>query len=324
MYLELGMGLPAGRRMRRAVAALLVASGSIAVIDRAEPAAESEASTAALASKAPAAIAFWDARHGIAVNPGKVLTTEDGGRNWTVRRRGGKLASPTVVGAADGWVVDGRSLLHTSDRGRSWTRLGLPRPFAWVGFATRSAGWGLQTWERANGDRTARLFRTPDGGRTWTRLRNPCAGWYDFPSATLASPRRGWVACAGQPGVGHSEKAIYETSDGGRSWQLRACACFHIRRGRLSSSGYLAGLDFLPSGTGLLLQHRGVPLQTSRDGGRSWTPTRAAAVEVEYADSASLVSPTVAFALVRAAPRTRLVASTDGMRTWQTVRTWYR
>ena len=273
----------------------------------------------------PHDIAFWDERHGLLAAGGSISTTDDGGRTWTVRQRGRHSFVLAVSGKRDAWALSGRTLLHSHDRGRSWTRTRMSRTLSRLDFGTRRIGWGLERRELFNGNRVTVLYGTADGGRTWRRLPNPCAGWYDFAEAALAAARRGWMVCAGQPGVGHQEKAVYETRDGGKTWRNRACACFHGSRGRIPSFGYVAGIDFTPSGTGLLLQRRGSPVLLSHNAGRTWSSTSAGLAEVEYGVDVSIVSAETAFALVEPIPprgRVNLRVTRDGGRTWRTSRVW--
>jgi photosystem II stability/assembly factor-like uncharacterized protein len=263
----------------------------------------------------PQGLAFWDLRHGLVTGyelqskRSVVLLTSDGGRTWrTVRRGIGPYALAAVRGGSDGWIAMPGALLHTRDRGRTWSTFSRAR-IVEPSFATPLRGWAF-----ARG----RLVGTDDGGVVWRALRQPCARSVDpTPKLSLATPTHGWILCLSQPGTGQQPKALYESRDGGRSWRLRASSLFgRPRRGNLPTSGYGDGISFLDDGHGWLPETRGAFYET-RSGGSYWRPLPISKPEVVEAHAAELLSDHEGVALVFY--DRRLAVTTDGGRTWRYV-----
>ena len=214
------------------------------------------------------AMAFWDASHGVIVGDSvegafSIFLTEDGGRTWTPAPRtglppalageGAFAASGTNVavhGANDAWFVTngaGRSrVLHSSDRGRTWTVADLPLAAGQstgvfsVAFRDRTHGvvvGGDYSREAETGNNAA---WTSDGGRTWTLVRD--RGLSGFRSVVAHAPgsKAAFIA-VGPQGADWSE-------DDGRTWTPIAGPGFHTfgfaRRGGVGwgagSSGRVA------------------------------------------------------------------------------------
>jgi photosystem II stability/assembly factor-like uncharacterized protein len=121
-----------------------------------------------------------------------------------------------------------------------------------------------------------------------------------------------------------TEKAIFSTTDGGRSWRLRARTGRPARRvGEVPSIGYLGGMQFAPDGHGWMWLGRGDFL-TTRDGGRTWRPRRLQEPDCRESVSASVVAPGRGFSLLfdcRTQRRSLLRTFDDG-ETWQARRVW--
>jgi len=147
-------------------------------------------------------VAFFDSRHGLAVGDpvaGKfnVLSTADGGRSWTHLPGPAALEGEyqfsasgqcvTVAGGKDAWLATGGSpvarVLHSSDRGRTWTASATPLAssasagvFA-VAFRNSRTGVAIggDFANPANGADALALSR--DGGRTWREPATAPAGY---------------------------------------------------------------------------------------------------------------------------------------------------
>jgi photosystem II stability/assembly factor-like uncharacterized protein len=142
-----------------------------------------------------------------------VLTTVDGGANWTLIPAGGTAYGRRMcfISSTEGWVSSSNGLYHTVDGGANWTRL--TADFGVQGelsFATPQVGWMLG-WEN-------QLYRTEDGGATWTlqSLTNSL-GWYPV-TLRAVSALECWV-------TGYSEEMgalVLVTTDGGATWREEA------------------------------------------------------------------------------------------------------
>ena len=186
------------------------------------------------------AIAFWDARHGIAMSDpvdGRfyLLTTSDGGATWT--RVPSERIPPTLSGEA-AFAASGSCLVIQG---------------------------GSNAWIGTGGGTTARVFRTTDRGRTWTVAATPVvagAASAGIFSLAFRDARHG-VAVGGdyqKPRTASDNVAL--TDDGGRSWRLA--------RGPLPA-GYMSAVSFVPGAPTTLVAVGLAGTALSRDRGESWT-----------------------------------------------------
>jgi photosystem II stability/assembly factor-like uncharacterized protein len=208
------------------------------------------------------AMAFWDATHGIVVGDSvdgafSILLTADGGKTWTpvpssslppaLPGEGAFAASGTnvtVYGDSHAWFATGAAaksrVLHTSDRGRTWTIADTPLaagPSAGAfSIAFRDAHHGIVVGGdyQKEADAVDNLAVTSDGGRTWTLVKD--RGLSGFRSVVAYVPGAKMSAIAvGPQGADWSE-------DDGRTWRPIAGAGFHTfgiaRSGRI---GFGAG-----------------------------------------------------------------------------------
>lgn len=252
----------------------------------------------------PSLVDFATPRAGLLATAGGVLlSTRDGGLTWTRVARGRPLTALRLVTPDRAFAVRGPQLLTSGDGGRRWRVLrAAARPQA-ISFPDARHG----AYVSGPG-----LFRTDDGGRTWSRFAQPCPEF--FGGFELVTPSRGYLLCGSQPATIETAKTLYVTSDGGRSWRVRASS----HRGRLAPgepdlpmTGGASGIRFRDAAAGLMLADR-VGMYVTRDGGRSWRSlifTRDSAAAL----SASWPSPRRIFAVLT---RGGLVRSDDGGRSW--------
>ncbi|WP_157440527.1 WD40/YVTN/BNR-like repeat-containing protein [Actinokineospora inagensis] len=183
-------------------------------------------------------MAFFDRQHGLVLSDpvdGKfrVLSTEDGGRSWAVlptdrmpAALDGEFAFAasgqcvSVSGSRDAWIATGGGararVLHSSDRGRSWTvgdTVLASNASAGV-FATafRDRDHGIAVggdYAKPDGAVDA-LGTTRDGGRTW---RKPASAPQGYRSGVTWYPFLPTVAVA----VGPTGSDL--TVDDGRTWR---------------------------------------------------------------------------------------------------------
>jgi photosystem II stability/assembly factor-like uncharacterized protein len=159
------------------------------------------------------AMTFWDATHGIVIGDSIegqfcLLTTDDGGRTWTrvpstslpaaLPNAGAFAASGTNIAVlgTEAWVGTGAAatarVLHTPDRGRTWTVT--PTPL----IAGPSAGiYSVAFCDARHGvivggdysreqDATDNVAITSDGGATWTLVKDH--GLSGFRSVVACEP----------------------------------------------------------------------------------------------------------------------------------------
>ena len=101
--------------------------------------------------------------------PGAIVETNDGGAHWTqvIPDRSAYYRAITFVDADYGWAVGGRTIIATTDGGRSWVRQTTPRlgddlstGCSSVAFSDREHGWVMLG--------PIGLLVTENGGRSWT------------------------------------------------------------------------------------------------------------------------------------------------------------
>ena len=121
--------------------------------------------------------------------------------------------------------------------------------------------------------------------------------------------------------------ALYRTANGGTTWKRLVNDHFEpgpVRRGGFAGR-YPRGINFAPSGRGLLLAGRGVTYRTG-DGGRHWLPISATSARREGL-SGWLVSDRVGYLLVQNDSLARdweLLRTDDGGKRWRRVHSWPR
>ena len=204
------------------------------------------------------AIAFWDARRGVAMSDpvaGRfvVLTTTDGGARW--RPVAAARMPPAREGEA-GFAAGGVALA-TGVGGRAW--------FGTGGGATR-------------------VFASDDWGRSWRAAEAPLAGGAASRgvfgiaaggATRLVAVGGDYEAPAGTAGV------AARSDDGGRTWRPVA--------GPAAPRGYRSGIAVVPGTAGRTLIAVGTSgSDRSTDGGATWQPIDSAAYNaVSFAASAA-------------------------------------
>lgn len=232
-------------------------------------------------------LSFLDARHGFALNgfPNRLYATADGGATWRL------VASTPFSGA----------LTFVTSR-EAW---GVSDPTGSVGSDERPVGGG-------------KLFRTTDGGQTWrpVQLRPPAAYAHDASVAELPQffgTRNGVVAvCYRDPGAGAQHLVVYVTADGGRTWSGHVGP--EIGRPQWGLAGIL---PFSAADVRDWFLFLGSRLDTTTDGGRSWTVVRPVfAPRAADIFDVTFTSPRSGWAVFDTGQGPALVHTTDGGRNW--------
>ncbi|MFJ3492572.1 WD40/YVTN/BNR-like repeat-containing protein [Streptomyces sp. NPDC086091] len=184
-------------------------------------------------------LAFFDRRHGLAMSDPvdgrfRVLSTADGGRSWRVLPDTGMPAALpgeagfaasgqclVTSGARDAWIATGGAdharVLHSADRGRTWTVTGAPIPAGdpargvfGLAFRDRAHGLAVGGDYRADQPSPRAAARTTDGGRAWRTAATPPPA-YRSGVAWLPHSRAAALA------VGPTGTDV--TTDAGRTWR---------------------------------------------------------------------------------------------------------
>jgi photosystem II stability/assembly factor-like uncharacterized protein len=238
------------------------------------------------------------------------------------------------------------NLSLTTDAGSRWHTVydGGPRPSTDgpferpIVFATQEDGFAADV--EALGDPvfmpTGRLFRTTDGARHWqTQLppladRRHCAERAAAADCVVSTPRFFGRGTAVLPGAvrdgGRTVVSFDRTADGGTTWTLRSRLTVPtLRNVDVSGCAYACPLASVASPAAwwvLSRDHRRLAVWRTVDAGRHWTKTVGPAA-LRRVDGFWALDAGTAFAVVevdvsRGTAR-RLLATTDGGRTWRDV-----
>jgi photosystem II stability/assembly factor-like uncharacterized protein len=162
-------------------------------------------------------IYFIDANHGwawgggrrdeYAEQPGILLTTVDGGKNWNqiTYPFDQQTAAIFFLDADHAWASSmGGSFYQTTDGGLNWTKVQTKLPedvFGALFFTSVNDGWAV--------GRSGRLARTTDGGRTWRKMYE-IKDEFKMRDISFTDRSHGWA-------VGDAGAILY-TPDAGESW----------------------------------------------------------------------------------------------------------
>jgi len=246
------------------------------------------------------------------------------------------IASPALVSLdmlneLDGWGVTEAEVARTNDGGFTWYDL-TPPDIMEMGnedffFLDHDHAW-VQQPEFDHFPNSGFLYRTADGGFTWQRFPVP----FSRGNLNFLDPEHGWILVDLGVGAGSNAVAVYQTSDGGASWEQT-----YINDPNDPQAGDtlpLGGVksDLVPLNmqtawvTGVVYVPGEVYLYRTDDGGRSWTqvpmplPDGAQNFEVSIdRDQMKFVSPTVGWIALHMASETSQTAvyvTEDAGQTW--------
>jgi photosystem II stability/assembly factor-like uncharacterized protein len=181
------------------------------------------------------AMTYWDADRGIVVGDSvdghfSIFLTSDGGRTWTpagglppaLPNEGAFAASGTnvAVSGADAWFGTGAGpmarVLHSRDRGRTWTIADTPLPSGRssgiFSVAFRDATHGIVVGGDYAKEKEAldNVAVTSDGGRMWTLVKGHALSGFRSVVAHVPGTKTSWIA-VGPQGADWSD-------DDGRTW----------------------------------------------------------------------------------------------------------
>lgn len=176
--------------------------------------------------------------------PARLISSLDGGKNWTNTDMTPWIAMIVDVkffDARDGVIYGGSDadlskshavIITTHDGGAHWTRAyesRRPAELIWKGaFPTRQVGYAtIQSYDAGAGPTQRWVAKTADGGKTWKELP-----FVDDKEVTeygvgFANADLGWIG---------TTKGGFETRDGGKHWE-------HVEMGRVTNK-----IRILPDG----------------------------------------------------------------------------
>jgi photosystem II stability/assembly factor-like uncharacterized protein len=307
----------------------------------------------------PTSIAFWNQRRGLIGGgrdidgycAGTISLTADGGRTVHVAQRvRGIVDWVTTAGVRTAWAHVGscgknqspEELLRSADGGRTWevvSRLHIEQP----SFANQRQGIAFGRDQFSGGAQrnasTVQPLETSDGGHSWhlgdTRICQGRSEGFDFVGSAVSfpDPDHAWVVCSSVLGTQIEFKRVYETSDGGDTWEkVSDNKDETATEDPLPQIGYTFGTSFTSSGFGILdMGDNG--LGVTHDGGRHWAPAAGQLpkrldgkrrLKLHDFGPATVAPPTTIFALVYSFFRhpVLLIHSDDGGATWAPVHEW--
>ncbi len=261
-------------------------------------------------------------------NENALYRTEDGGATWAE-------VSPPGLPASQGWLsvfcLDERAawiivpdpqdyekglLFRTADGGVAWQSFPVPFGGGQFQFLDDRNGWALYVAGAAAGSAPADIYRTQDGGETWMKVYGidparedphglPFSGMKN--GLSFADDSHGWVTGA-VPMEGYAW--LYQTQDGGRTWQHQALA---LPDGYANAMLSIDPPRFFDPQHGLLPVLLSADSQawiffTTRDGGATWSATTPVAGGGSY----DFVSPQEGWAW----DGKTLHSTRDGGQTW--------
>ncbi len=119
---------------------------------------------------------------------------------------------------SDGWGITETQVLRTNDGGETWLALTPPGLKTKGSIVTESFldlehVWLLSS-DMNDFPRSGTLYRTLNGGISWEALETPFSGG----SMTFLDEEHGWIMADLGAGAGSNAVAIFQTVDGGNTW----------------------------------------------------------------------------------------------------------
>jgi photosystem II stability/assembly factor-like uncharacterized protein len=206
---------------------------------------------------APQLLSFemLDPLNGWAVTETGILRTIDGGLTWgdatpSGVSQVGQTASTCFLDSLHAWLIlptqdfSSGTLYRTTDGGLTWISSMLPFSGAKIQFFDTQSGVALADLGAGAGSEAVALFTTSNGGADWTRMyiNDPTV-----PGSSNSLPLGGQKTALGFLNatagfVGGNTPVtdffyLYETQDGGHSWEVRSLLWPQYR------AGYFAGVE---------------------------------------------------------------------------------
>ncbi|TAK67375.1 MAG: T9SS type A sorting domain-containing protein [Bacteroidetes bacterium] len=185
---------------------------------------------------------------GTAVGPkGALLSTTDGGKNWTLNSSFPKLSFNDVdfSDSLNGWIVGEKGIiLKTTDGGTTWTQ---------VVSTIKAALYTVNAFDNSNvlaAGKSGLMYKTTDGGISWTTVTTSVKN--NIEDIEFVNATTGWA-------VG-TKGCILKTTDGGSTFVTQLSG----------TKNDIKGISFLDSTTAWAVGNKGTMIKTT-DGGLNWT-----------------------------------------------------
>jgi photosystem II stability/assembly factor-like uncharacterized protein len=189
----------------------------------------------------------------LAATTSGIYSSTDQGKTW----KGGQILAQTdfVSVRAEGSTVVAAtrsSVLVSKDSGKTWRQTGLPSYVVSIRSAAITSDSQIMIASREG------AFRSGDGGATWEHVVNGLPG-KDITSVSFDSTHRRLLATSDATGV------VFESRDGGRSWQRGPDSGFPLRRVSVIGGRLVGATPF----DGVVLQPENEPISAAADAGSS-------------------------------------------------------
>ncbi len=176
-----------------------------------------------------------------------VYSSRDDGKIWKIEPGLGRQDFVTVRAQGDMIFAATRtSAMVSNDDGATWTQAGLPSFLTGIRNAAISSDGQFLVASREG------VYRSEDGGTTWQHVVNGLPA-KDITSVSFDSTHRRLLATSDATGV------IFESTDGGRSWQRGPDSGFPLRRVSVMGGRFVGATPF----DGVVLQPDGEPMSAA-------------------------------------------------------------
>ena len=190
-------------------------------------------------------------RRWLAATTSGIYESADQGKTW----KGGQILGQTdfVSVREDDYTVVAAtrsSVLISTDRGKAWQLAGLPSYLTNIRSVAIASNSQIVIASREG------AFRSGDGGATWEHVVNGLPG-KDITSVSFDSSRKRLLATSDATGV------IFESRDGGRSWQRGPDSGFPLRRVSVIGGRFVGATPF----DGVILQPENDSISATAEAG---------------------------------------------------------
>ncbi len=194
-----------------------------------------------------------DGHRWLAATSEGVYISKDDGKIWKIDPAAGRQDFVSVRADGDTVVATTHSsVLVSSDAGATWQLASLPSSVHTIHGAAIASENQFVIASREG------AFRTDDGGRTWQHVVNGLPD-KDISSVSFDSAHKRMLATSYTTGV------IFESVDGGRSWQRGPDSGFPLRRVSIVGGRFIGATPF----DGVVLQPETEPISATAEAGSS-------------------------------------------------------